>query len=276
MAAFSATAGKYSSPAFRTHALAKPVVSFSLEIRRLSIRHGHDRKPLSSKNLKNDCKFRCFACQIRFYDQERDLMTQKSFRPWVGAHYDETRLLLLGESAYSWGRRKDQRPTPDLPTIMVKEVLDDFGNANDRSFMKILSQGLAGEKEPSKELLHHVWNRVALTNYVGGTVGEGPRKRPTSDMWKAAKDVFRPDILNKLRPRRIIVIGKTMWSKMPDTNVYMTEDVQGYLLEDGSVVVCWALPHTAAGLSWTRLADTIYFALGRELPRSGRCPVDGE
>ena len=93
VAAFSATAGKYSSPAFRTHALAKPVVSFSLEIRRLSIRHGHGRKPLSSKNLKNDCKFQCFACQIRFY--ERGLMAQKSFRPWVGAHYNETELLLL-------------------------------------------------------------------------------------------------------------------------------------------------------------------------------------
>ena len=203
-------------------------------------------------------------------------MAQKSFQPWKGDHYDETRLLLLGESAYSWGKRKDQRPTLNLPTIMVKEVLDDFGNADDMRFMKMLSRGLAGEKEPSKERLCHVWNRVALTNYVGGTVGEAPRERPTSAMWKVAKDAFRPDILNKLRPRGIIVIGKTMWDQMPHTDVYMTEDVQGYLLEDGSVVVCWALPHTAAGLSWTRLADTIHFALGRELPRGDRCPVDGE
>ena len=119
-------------------------------------------------------------------------MAQKSFLPWVGEHYrcDETKLLLLGESAYSWGKRKDQRPTLNLPTILVKEVLGDFARASD--FMKKLSRGLAGEKEPTKERLHHVWHRVAFTNYVGGTVGEGPRIPPTHDMWKAAKGRLSP------------------------------------------------------------------------------------
>lgn len=204
-------------------------------------------------------------------------MPQESFRPWVGKQYGETKLLLLGESAYSWQDKNGQwqHPTPDLPTEMVNEVLDDFGSTNDMRFMKTLSRGLAGEKEPSKDRLHHVWHLVAFTNYVGGTVGEGPRERPTSAMWKAAECAF-PNILNKLRPRRIIVLGKTMWSKMPDTDVYITDDVQGYSLEDGSVAVCWALHHPSARLSWTRLADTIHFALGRELPRNGRYPGDGK
>ena len=67
-----------------------------------------------------------------------------------------------------------------------------------------------------------------------------------------------------------------MWSQMPEADVYMTDDVQGYFLDDGSVAVCFALDHPARWLSWTRLADTIYFALGGELPRNGRCPVGGE
>lgn len=196
-------------------------------------------------------------------------MTQKSFKPWVGKNYKETGLLLLGESAYSWLDENDRLrdPSPDLPTEMVKEVLDDFENANDMPFMKMLSRGLTGEREPSKERLHHVWHRVAFTNYVGGTVGEAPRERPTRDMWEAAKHAFRPDILNKLRPRRIIVLGRTMWSKMPKEDVYMTDDVQGYYLDDNSVAVCWALPHPSAGLwlSWTRLAEIIHFTMG-ELP----------
>ena len=205
-------------------------------------------------------------------------MPYKPFQPWIGNHYDcsETKLLLLGQSAYSWRNEKNKlrHPTPDLPTEMVKEVLDDFRSANDMRFMKMLSRGLAGEKEPSKERLHYVWHRIAFTNYVGGTTGEGPGTPPTPAMWEAAKRAF-PNILNKLRPRRIIVIGKGMWSKMPKVDdVYMTGDVQGYLLDDHSVAVCWALP--ARGLSWTRLADTIHFALGHELPRGGRCPVDGE
>ena len=209
-------------------------------------------------------------------------MTQESFRPWVGEHYNETRLLLLGESAYSWQDENGQwqRPTPDLPTEIVKEVLDDFRSADDMRFMKMLSRGLAGAEEPSKERLYHVWHRVAFTNYIGGTTGEAPRERPTRDMWEAAKHAFRPDILNKLRPRRIIVLGKDLWGMMPEimpeTGVYMLDDVQGYLLDDHSVAVCWALPHPAGGLSWTRLADTIHFALGGELPRNGRCPVGGE
>ena len=206
-------------------------------------------------------------------------MAQKSFQPWRGDHYDETKLLLLGASAYSWRDENDKlcHPTPDLPTEIIGEILelDNFGSVNyNMSFMKMLSRGLAGEEEPSKKLLRRVWQRVAFTNYVGGTTGEGPGTPPTPAMWEAAKRAFHPDILNELRPRRIIVIGKVMWSKMPKADVYMTGDVKGYSLEDHSVAVCWALP--ARGLSWTRLADTIHFALGRELPRGGRCPVDGE
>lgn len=112
-------------------------------------------------------------------------MAQESFKPWIGKHYDETGLLLLGESAYSWLDEDDRlrNPSPDLPTEMVNEVLDNFENADNMPFMKTLSRGLAGEREPSKERLHHVRHRVAFTNYVGGTVGEAPRECPARDMW---------------------------------------------------------------------------------------------
>ena len=173
-------------------------------------------------------------------------MTQKSLKPWIGEYYDETGLLLLADQL------------PALPTILVKKVLADFKNAN--YFMKQLSRGLAGDESPSEERLHHVWHRVAFTYYVDGT-----------------KSDFCSNILNKLQPRRIIVLGKPMWSRqMPDADVHMTDDVQGYSLEDHSVAVCWALPRN---VNWIRLADTIHFALGRELPRSGpyrRFPGDGE
>ena len=177
-------------------------------------------------------------------------MTQKSFKPWVGKHYDETRLLLLGEN--------DKRL--DHPTETVIKVLDGIKGASD---MSLLSQGLAGDEKLSKERLHHVWHRVAFTYYVGET-----------------KSDFCSNILNKLRPRRIIILGTELWKKMPNvtaTDVYMTDDVQGYSLEDGSVTVCFALDDPATRmLSWKRLADTIHFALGRELPRNGRYPGDGK
>ena len=181
-------------------------------------------------------------------------MTQKPFKPWVGKHYNETRLLLLG------GNNQRRDPIP-----RVKKGLDNFGSADDR-FMEMLSQGLTAKDKPSKEQLYDGWHRVAFANYIGGTTGEGPG-RPTDAMRKEAKRALL-NILNELRPRpwRIIVLGKTMWRKMPETDRHITNDVQGYELADGSVAVCWALPRNLSG---TRLADTIHFALGRELPRSG-------
>jgi len=52
MSTFSPTAGKYFSPVFGAHSLAKPMVTFSFEIRRLSICHGHGKDPLSETVLK--------------------------------------------------------------------------------------------------------------------------------------------------------------------------------------------------------------------------------
>ena len=43
LAAFSATAGKHSSPVLGAHSLSKPMVTFSFKIRRLSICHGHGK-----------------------------------------------------------------------------------------------------------------------------------------------------------------------------------------------------------------------------------------
>ena len=187
-------------------------------------------------------------------------MPQESSQPWIGNHYDcsETRLLLLA----------NPDNLSDLPTkLLVENVLADFAGATD--FMKKLSRGLAGKEDPSKERLHHVWHRVAFTNYVGLPTGEGLGNIPETDMQKAAKGAFCDDILNKLWPRRIIVLGQILFDRMPQEDVYMTEEVQGYILEDGSIAVCWRISNP----SWAKIANIIHFTLG-ELPY--RCPVDGE
>ena len=83
-------------------------------------------------------------------------------------------------------------------------------------------------------------------------------------MWQDAKQEF-PALLESLKPRNIIVLGKEMWSLMPETSVWLTDDVQGYMLPDGQMAICWALNHPSAGLSWPRLAAVIRFARDREL-----------
>ncbi len=88
--------------------------------------------------------------------------------------------------------------------------------------------------DPSPTHLREAWSRVAFTNYVATPVGIGASTRPSEPQWAAAKAEF-PALLERLKPRRIIVLGKTMWSRMPGVDLMYTDDVQGYRLSDGSM-----------------------------------------
>lgn len=177
--------------------------------------------------------------------------------PWIGSKYDSTRLLLLGESAYSWEENGEvHHPSNEHPTDQVNYVVEHF----DTRFMKMLTRALTGEETPSVAQRAEVWNKVAFTNYIQDTVGEGARVRPTDVMWQNAKAAF-PPLLESLMPRRILVLGKELWSNMPESDVHFSDDVQGYCLSDGSITMCWAIPHpsAAAGTSWQRIAEIIQF-----------------
>ncbi len=190
--------------------------------------------------------------------------------PWIGPHYAETRLLLLGESAYSWEEDGTMRHPSDRHSIdMVEWATGDFLNAG--GFMTMLSRAITGTYSPSTAQLRHAWDRVAFTNYVTGSVGVGARVRPSNDMWYKAQQRFLDDTLPRLSPRRIVVLGRTLWGWMPEsTSLFLTDDVQGYTNADGSVAICWAVNHPAGGLSWGKLAEIVQFACGSEL----RLPVE--
>jgi hypothetical protein len=128
------------------------------------------------------------------------------------------------------------------------------------------SRALANEESPTRDRLRSVWNRVAFTNYISDTVGDGAGTRPTPAMWEAAKQEFLPQ-LSKLHPnpKRLIVLGKDMWNAMPDTEIHITDDVQGYRLGD-HVIICCALFHPARGLARTLLfAHSVTFPPARQI-----------
>ncbi len=181
-------------------------------------------------------------------------------RPWRGRDYDTTRLLLLGESAYSWRDARTgevRNPSGTHAIELVREALDRFETAT--AFVKVLTRGLAAEESPSAERIRAAWDGMAFINYVPGSVGDGARQRPSGEMWTLAKEAF-PALLGDLTPRTVVVLGKTMWGQMPECDLWLTDDVQGYRLQNGSVAMCWAINHPSAGLSWRRLADVIRFA----------------
>ena len=184
------------------------------------------------------------------------------FQPWIGSEYGSTRLLILGESAYSWWEADELRhPSPQHAIKSVKWTITDFPNSG--RFLRMVSQALANVETPTIARLQFVWDRVAFTNYVSGTVGDGSRTRPTPAMWADAKKDFLPQV-SKLAPKRVIVLGTTMWSMMPETDIYITDDVQGYRLDGGEIMMCCAVSHPPGGLSWQKLASVILFTYERE------------
>lgn len=81
-------------------------------------------------------------------------------------------------------------------------------------------------------------------------------------MWADACRDFLPHLQKYLDPlpRVIFVLGKTMWSRMPSTDIYDSEEVQGYRIGD-KVVTCIACFHpTARGsrFRWQHVGQVLH------------------
>lgn len=92
------------------------------------------------------------------------------FTPWKGSRYDQTRLLLLGESAYSWEEEgKRINPSPDHSIECVEAVVADGKG----TFFRTLTRAIANEEFPSQKRRRECWNLVAFNNFVPVTIGLG-------------------------------------------------------------------------------------------------------
>ena len=184
------------------------------------------------------------------------------WQPWIGSGYEARRLLILGESCYAWeedGQVKE--PQPDHPVVMARYAMAAFPRG--QRFLDMISRGVCGKYAPSLAEMTAAWESIAFTNYVPASVGIGPRERPSPEAWQQADDEWQL-VLARLKPRNIIVLGRGMWGYMPETQVLISKDVQGYRLPDGTVAMCRATWHPAGGQSWISLAAEIVAA---EQPR---------
>ncbi|MDP9412902.1 MAG: hypothetical protein M3Q08_02170 [Pseudomonadota bacterium] len=188
------------------------------------------------------------------------------FKPWTGSNFHETRLLILGESAYSWREEGELcHPSENHSIDLVETTIDEL---NSVPLMAKITRALAAEESPSKERRQFVWDRVAFTNFVQESVGEGAGTRPRKAMWReAAKSLVV--LLNDLKPRRMIALGKTMYEyHLPeDGDIYLTDNVHAYQLNNGQVCLYTGIIHPSAPgwMGWKALADVIHFAVGDKL-----------
>ena len=131
-----------------------------------------------------------------------------AFHPWIGKSYGNAhfglKLLIVGESHYRWpDRPKDETRTTHAAL--------EHGRHHHRFF-----RGLE-RLVPTTEMegIPKGWDSVAFYNYVQHFVGDGPRDRPSAEMWASelTLDAFK-EVLTVCKPDRVLIVGKTTWRMM--------------------------------------------------------------
>jgi hypothetical protein len=141
-------------------------------------------------------------------------MSSIVFCPWVGSKYwDENRfgvrILVLGESHY--GLEKDKCST--TTTNVVRQLAQ---NQRDSFFTKV-SKVLLGLDETTyldDQRRGEIWEHVAFYNFIQTFVANQARIPPTAEMWEAAQEPFL-EVLTKLAPDMVLVLGKELSKKLP-------------------------------------------------------------
>jgi hypothetical protein len=136
----------------------------------------------------------------------------RRFEPWIGKNYSEgldgLRLLVLGESHWGPKRWEYSEFTRDVLKRECFEKRDRFF-----TFIAKLARGVPPGEYLEDDEREDFWNRVAFYNYVPSIVRDRPRHRPSEDQWKAAPTQLR-DVLKKLKPHAILVLGKELWWRL--------------------------------------------------------------
>lgn len=185
------------------------------------------------------------------------------FKSWIGSRYHETRFMVLAESAYTW-TEDGETFVPDLDhsTGIVEHAIDHLEAAS-RSMVTV-TRALCADAAPNREQRAAAWATVAFNNFVPGSIGHGPRARPSREAWDHARASFL-ETLPSIRPTRLLVLGKANWNNLPWD--HWDQATQTYRLPDGSRILVHHTAHPAAiGMSWTRMVDAIEQLRAASLP----------
>jgi hypothetical protein len=137
----------------------------------------------------------------------------RTFEPWIGKHYlakgiDGVRLLILGESHYGKPGDEYAEFTQDVITEWGQERRDPFFTKVAKLLLCPISNVWLSDSDRTE-----FWEKVAFYNFIQVFLPKA-RKRPTSEMWEAAKQPLL-DVIAELRPHVILVLGSELRSYLP-------------------------------------------------------------
>jgi hypothetical protein len=165
------------------------------------------------------------------------------YKPWIGSEYRAGGLLVLSESAYGtpedgWSP-KPNHPSENTVRYWVYKRFEDRGR--EAPYMAAITRALCLEKYPGLAERKLAWEKIAYSIYVQRPLKD-VHQRPTSEDFTESGKPFL-ELLEDLRPRRVVMTGYQMWSHMPDTQIQIHDYKQAYRLKDGTLVWCLAVPH---------------------------------
>lgn len=121
-------------------------------------------------------------------------------KPWVGDRWEETGLLILGESHYSDGDPED----PEMTRSVVSDVTKGYRLRFFTSVERAVTGCASGQTQPA-----NFWHSVAFANFRPGAA-------PSRDIKATAEMIERgvkalPAMLENLKPRRLLYVSKKCW-----------------------------------------------------------------
>ena len=176
--------------------------------------------------------------------------------PWVGRHYESPKhflhkTLILGESNFTQVEKFNQ----DL----VKNCVE-----NDISIDPLVERDKPGFCRFSTKIRRIVfgrdetvgpsglWDDVAFYNFVQTLVGDKSRVRPTQEMWIESVPAFT-EIVTKLKPARILVLGKANWRNLLTHVEHESTNDHGAILSVGNIhVIAGYINHPSSSLSYVK------------------------
>lgn len=146
----------------------------------------------------------CHVCDGPVRDRFRHIRVF----PYVGSDYDSNRLftvkvMILGESNYYDGGQLCQQ--------FNRHVVEKWSLY--RPFFAKVTGAFKG-RTPTLDEKKEFWKSVLFYNYIQESVGEGPRIRPTSEMWTDSAPAFW-ELLAEYKPEFILVLGNDLWYNLP-------------------------------------------------------------
>lgn len=174
--------------------------------------------------------------------------------PWVGERYRSPlhfkyKTLILGESNFTESHKF--RSNLVIECVLSDMETDSSEERDTTGFCRFstkIRRIIFGRCETIGS--NSFWQDVAFYNFVQSLVGDKARIRPTLEMWQEAVPAFI-EIVSKLKPDRIFVLGKANWKNLLEHIEHEVIDQFVVKLKIGSeFVTAGYVNHPSSSLSY--------------------------